>query len=238
MLMRLAAAIAMAVGIAPQSEPPRNVLFIGNSLTMANGLPGMVETLSSLAGGPRLRATVVATGGYSLEDHWNQGDARHALARGGWSDVVLQQGPSSQPDSRALLREYVRRFDREAQNVGARVAIYMVWPPRTGPGTFDQVRASYAQAARDVNGRLLPVGEAFRALMHDSSLVLLGPDGFHPTPLGSYVAASMIFHGLAGGEPFVPTSIASPTAAFPTITIKAPQAERLRAVIRDVTPRP
>ena len=46
----------------------------------------------------------VVFGGFSLEDHWNQGIAQRRIAEGGWSIVVLQQGPSSLPESQVALR--------------------------------------------------------------------------------------------------------------------------------------
>src|SRR6266850_4072585 len=74
------------------------VLFIGNSLTTANDLPGVVAALFVAAGGDPIECRTVAFPGYSLEDNWNRGDARRAIAEGGWSTVVLQQGPSALPE--------------------------------------------------------------------------------------------------------------------------------------------
>ena len=70
---------------------PLRVLFIGNSLTTANGLADMVEELASMAGDPAIDATVVAAGGHSLEDHWTLGEARRALGSGPWNAVVLRR---------------------------------------------------------------------------------------------------------------------------------------------------
>ena len=106
----------------------RRVLFVGNSLTTTNDLPAMVESLSVGGGGPRLECHAVAFPGYSLEDHWNRGDAARAIGAGGWAAVVLQQGPSALPESRAGLVEYARRFDVVVKRAGARTALYMVWP--------------------------------------------------------------------------------------------------------------
>src|SRR5581483_7906932 len=89
------------------------VLFIGNSLTAANDLPAVLQQLAVAAHRP-LTCRAVAFGGYSLEDHWNHGEARRAIAEGGWSFVVLQQGPSALPESRVLLVEYARRFAADA----------------------------------------------------------------------------------------------------------------------------
>jgi hypothetical protein len=73
----------------------------------------------------------------------------------------------------------------------------MVWPSSTRMGDFDAVSASYAMAAKDVDGLLLPAGDWWRsAWRQDAALALYGPDGFHPSPLGSYIAALAIYRGL------------------------------------------
>jgi hypothetical protein len=190
---------ATGVDGGPQSisREPFRILFIGNSLTAANNLPDIVESLSRARGDVMSTAAVTA-GNFSLEDHWNQGNARAAIARGGWSVVVLQQGPSALPESRVLLRDYTKRFAAEAQKVGARTALYMVWPSRARARDFDGVSESYAVAARDVGGMLLPAGEAWReAWRREPSLALYADDGFHPSELGSYLAALAVWRALS-----------------------------------------
>jgi hypothetical protein len=195
--------------VAPsQGETPRSgesasgrVLFIGNSLTEANGLPAMVETLSGQGATPISAASVVF-GGFSLEDHWNRGIAQRRIAEGGWSIVVLQQGPSSLPESQVALREWTARFDTIIRASGARTALYMVWPESDRRDAFDAVSRSYARAAEDVNGMLFPVGEAWRAAWRrDPALPLYGPDGFHPTPTATYLAALVIYQQITGRSP-------------------------------------
>ena len=180
------------------SIPVLRVLFIGNSLTASNGLPAMVEALSRAKGAKTVEATAVTANNFSLEDHWNQGPARATLAKGGWSIVVLQQGPSALPESRVLLRDYAKRFAADAAHVGARTALDMVWPSKTRDRDFDAVSESYALAAQDVAGTLLPAGDAWReAWRRDPSLTLYADDGFHPSGLGSYLAALAIWRGLS-----------------------------------------
>ena len=180
---------------------PLHVLFIGNSLTASNDLPGIVEGLGRMAG-LDVRSTAVARPGFSLEDHWNDGEARRAIARGGWSYVVLQQGPSALPESRVLLNEYARRFDGEIRRAHARPALLMVWPSADRSGDFDGVSGSYAGAAALVDGLLFPAGDAWRAAWRrEAGLALYGPDGFHPSRLGSSLAATVIVHHLGGRLP-------------------------------------
>jgi hypothetical protein len=202
------------------------LLFIGNSLTSANDLPGMVASLARIAGGPRIECEAVAFPNYSLEDHWNRGDAQKAIARGGWTTVILQQGPSALPESQVLLREYTQKFDTVIRRAGAKTALYMVWPFSSRRGDFDGVRASYQAAARDVGGQFLPVGEAWRAVWRrDPRIALYGPDGFHPTPDATYLAAAVIYQRLADTAPPAPP---------PSLSIPAERTAVIRQAVQDV----
>lgn len=183
----------------PEPDPGAHlaILFIGNSLTSTNNLPAMVAALAGSAGLERVRVARVTSGGFSLEDHWNAGIALDSIRRGGWDAVVLQQGPSTLPASREHLLEWSGRFDREIRAVGARTAIYMVWPP--AGGDLDAVSQSYAAAAAAVDGILLPAGEAWRTVLRDNAQIpLYAADQFHPAPAGSYLSALVIFGRLAG----------------------------------------
>jgi len=198
----LAAACSSGSGPAAATSPAGadRVLFVGNSLTEANELPLLVEALAE-AGGRPLRAESVTYGGASLEDHWGRG-TQDRIAAGGWRFVVLQQGPSALPESRANLREWTRRFDEEIRRAGGKTALYMVWPESFRREAFPDVSESYRLAAQDVGGILLPVGDAWvAAWRREATLPLYGPDGFHPSPAGSYLAALTIYGGLTAGSP-------------------------------------
>lgn len=193
----LAAVLAAASAGAAQMAPAR-VLFIGNSLTYANDLPGMVEDVS----GGAVTAVMVAFPDYSLDDHWRRGDALRAIRRGGWTHVVLQQGPSSLPESRRLLVRDATRFAREIRKAGAEVVLYGVWPAADRRPYFRAVSESYAAAAKAGGGTLVAVGDGWRAAWDaDPSLPLYGPDGFHPSPLGTYLGALMIARHVTGAVP-------------------------------------
>jgi hypothetical protein len=172
------------------------ILFVGNSLTAANDLAGRVEALAR-GSGDEVQCVTLALPNFSLEDHWNQGDAARVIAKGGWTFVVLQQGPSALPESRVLLVEYTRRFDRLIRQTGARTALYMVWPSEERRNDFAGVIRSYAAAAKAVDGILLPVGAAWRAAWQvDPAMPLYGDDRFHPTAVASSLAAVVIYERL------------------------------------------
>jgi hypothetical protein len=181
-----------ATGPAPEAFA---ILFVGNSLTYTNDLPGLVEGLL-VAAGTEADVRGVAFPDFGLEDHWVEGSASDLIAAGGWDVVAMQQGPSA-TEGRPSLLEYSERFAREIREAGAEPALYMVWPAAERSFDFPGVEASYADAARAVEGILLPAGTAWlEAWELDPDLRLYGPDSFHPSALGTHLAALTIIDRL------------------------------------------
>ena len=182
-----AAAKAVSPNAVAGEGTGEGVLFIGNSLTESNDLPARVAEITAAAG-HALRTSGVTLSGASLLDHWENGRAVRSIREGRWSVVVLQQGPSTLPESRTELIASTKQFAAEIRRVGARPALLMVWPL---PGQeASAVSASYRAAAEANDALLLPAGDAWTILNgRDPSLVLTVSDGFHPSVLGTYAAA-------------------------------------------------
>jgi hypothetical protein len=206
-ISRLILVAACLIGVgqglrAGEPAPALRVLFIGNSLTYVNDLPSLVAALAEAAGETPPEFGAVVACGFSLEDHWRQGEARKAIERGKWDFVVLQQGPSASAEGRALLVRYARRFAPEIRRAGAKPALYMVWPSAGRRQDFGGVCDSYRLAAEDIRGMLLPAGEAWRRVEKRApKLALYSSDGLHPTVAGSYVAGAVIYAQLYGRSP-------------------------------------
>jgi hypothetical protein len=180
----------------------RRLLFIGNSLTSVNDLPGIVQALADSAGGDQLAVATVAGPDMALVDHWTDGTARREIARGGWELVVLQQGPSSVEANSDSLRIFTGRFATEIAKVSARPALYSAWPTSGRQQDFPRAIESYALAASDVKGLLLPVASAWLAARQgDANLQLYAADGLHPTPTGSYLAALVMYAKILNRSP-------------------------------------
>ena len=193
LLGALVAAAVLAAGA--DAAPPQSlrVLFVGNSLTATNDLPGHVAALAA-ASGRRLEQRTLAVGGYSLEDHWGLGEAQKALASRSWDVVVLQQGPSALPESQTNLRAWAIRFADEARSRGTRPALLTVWPESYRQGALPEVIRSYGRAASAAGAELLPAGVAWQlAWRCNRRTALYGADGFHPSELGTYAAALVVF---------------------------------------------
>ena len=127
----------------------------------------------------------------------------------------MQQGPSALPESQANLREYAVRWSAEARANGARLALLTVWPESYRRGALTEVIASYRRAATSAKAELLPAGDAWRRAWHcEPGTPLYGRDGFHPSELGTYTAALVVYGRLFGA---------------PLIGGKPPSGVRLRA---------
>ena len=172
------------------AEADLRILFIGNSLTYSNDLPGLVRTIAAHKG-ISISTAMVARPNYALEDHWNSGI--ESVIRDLAPDVVImQQGPSSLPESRLHLVEWTERLAGPIREVGARPALLQVWPDLFRVHAFDDVRDSYKAAADAVDGDFIPFGEVMRGLLAVPGITPVAHDSFHPSGLGTIAGAAMV----------------------------------------------
>ena len=225
----LAIAGACASATAPKlvgSGPA--ILFIGNSYTYENDVPGLVQALAAAAGSP-VAVETVASPNYALIDHWNGGSsARSEIAKGGWKYVVLQQGPSSVEVNRDTLRLATKLFDADVRKIGGTSALFSAWPTQDRRVDFPRAIESYQIAASDVSGVFLPVAGAWIAAWNsDPTIALYADDGLHASAAGSYLTALVIFAKLTGKSP-----IGSPTQLAPAGGGRLTVAPQLAALLQ------
>jgi len=188
------------------AEEGLKVLFIGNSHTYANDLPGMLVGISRAAGDARpIEARRVVKGGSSLENHWSSGVALKAIERERWDFVVLQESTAGAIWGVEPMKKAAVSFDAAARKAGAKTVLYMTWK-RTDAEFADipleAWMASYLAVGREVNGLVAPVGVAWRsALEAEPGLKLQAADGNHATPTGSYLAACVLYAAITGRSP-------------------------------------
>lgn len=194
------ACLPAARTVAPLPPGGTRVLFVGNSLTYFNDLPGTLAALA-LTTGDTIRAAAVAYPDYALVDHLVQGDAVRAIRSDRWNYVVLQQGPSSLDINRDSLIAMTRLFDPEIKAAGGRTTLFSVWPQTVNAFTFPRAIESYRLAAEAVNGVYMPVGAAWQAaLSQDSTIPLYNADGLHPSVLGTYLSALVMYERITGKD--------------------------------------
>ncbi len=174
-----------------------NILFIGNSLTYTNGLPELVTGVAR-DNGVLINTEMLALPNYSLEDHWNDGKLQNLIKSEKFSYVIVQQGPSSQADGRAILIEYGERISTLCKKSNTKLVFFMVWPARANYYNFEGVIKNYIDAAAQTNSILCPVGKVWKTHFDKTTdFSYYGQDEFHPSLDGSKVAARVIYETLS-----------------------------------------
>jgi hypothetical protein len=187
-----------------------SVLFIGNSYTFGNGLPGMVEDWA-VALGLDLTTEMIAKGGAILEDHGMDPTTLAVIADTAPTYVVLQGqslvpfiAPFSFYSGAVMLAE-------AAHAAGSIPVFFETWARVAGHELYDGqlsghdptsmqavLRDVYKTATLNNNGVYAPVGDAWEtSLTEHPDLTLHGSDGSHAALTGSYLAAA-VFVSLLG----------------------------------------
>jgi len=194
-------------------QRPTRVLFIGNSFTARNDLPGLIAQLAA-ARGIEIEHALLSIGGASLRTHWNKGEARTAIERGKFDYVVLQEQSTLPIKKAARMRENVLLFDQTIRAAGARTVLYMTWARKHMPEKQKVLSDAYLSLGREISAIVVPVGDVWwRFIAKHDSPPLHDKDQSHPTLAGSYLAACVFLKTLFGQSPvgieFSPSGLAA-----------------------------
>lgn len=199
-----------------RSASTHRVLFIGNSYTYYNNLPGILEAIAAgVPSGPAIEAELVGRGGATLGWHLESGPAVEKLRSQRWDFVVLQEQSlwgGQAVDGRARLadpaqfHDAVRRWVALIRQEGAEPVLFMTWARRNPPEEFTLVQqrlaAGYDDIAAELGIPVAPVGLAWAEVHRGGSVPSLYlPDGSHPAAAGSYLAACVVYATITGFSP-------------------------------------
>jgi hypothetical protein len=203
--------VLVASSNARQDVKPIRVLFIGNSYTFVNDLPGMIAELAKAGKQPPLEFAQETPGGCTFEKHWNDGKAAVKIKQKSWDYVVLQeqsQRPLSDPKN---MFEFAGKLNGEIQAQRAKTILYQTWSRQDAPDKQDALSKAYLDLGTELKAEVAPVGMAWqKALRLNPMLVLHSTDKSHPNKSGTYLAACVFYGTLYGKSPVgLPGSIAS-----------------------------
>jgi hypothetical protein len=230
-----------------------HVLFIGDSYTYVNDLPGMLSQIAQTAGIPPTITTAQAViGGATLEELWDAGGAEEMIDDGGFTHVVLQ-GQSGEPlTDPSDFVAYAQKFESLIVDAGARPTLFVTWARAAGDPTYspnnygylldpgqmqDEVTAAYDGLARQwPHGLLACAGEAFRrAITQYPAIALQQSDFSHPTVAGTYLAACTFYVALTGRA--VPAQSAVPAGLDPQGAASLREVAQIGSACADVEPK-
>jgi hypothetical protein len=183
------------------------ILFVGNSLTFVNDLPGKVVTVANAdpSAPVSLKVRSITAPGATLSQLWSEGCGPAQLATDHFNVVVLQEhsffwDDAGNPNEAG---EAAGRWVSAARTFGATPFYFQPWtgPPIIGDGTFEEgvMKEATRQIANIYGARLVRVGEAFaEAEATPGAPDLFQSDRHHASEAGTWLAALVIFQGLTG----------------------------------------
>ena len=182
-----------------------HILFIGNSYTFVNDLPGMFTKLAK-SGGHRVETGMSAQGGWFLSDHVNSAETLDQIKSSKWNFVVLQEQselPASEQLRVSRMYPAARTLVKKIKEVGADPILFITWAHRDGwpdnsmPSYVNMqaaINIGYTTIGHELNLRMAPVGYAWSKLRQQNpQLNLWQEDGSHPSEQGTYLAACVFY---------------------------------------------
>lgn len=168
---------------------PIKMLFIGNSFTQRNNVPGLLAELAA-ARDITIEYELISVGGASLRTHWNAGKATAAIESGGYDYVVLQEQSTLPIKNATRMHENVRLFDEAIKQAGCKTVLYLTWARKNAPDSQQAITDAYQSIGKELKAIVVPVGLAWeKFLTKHETPVLHDRDASHPTLAGSYLAA-------------------------------------------------
>lgn len=174
----------------------QRILFVGNSLSYSNNLPKIVEDIATKFN-ISINADCLCYPNYAIVDHLNDVQLNQILSTNKIDFLIVQQGPSSQPEGKKMLIEDGAKLKVLCEKNNIKMGYFMVWTSKKWYHTFDLVIKNHELAAQKNNVLLFPVGNIWKLYNEENeSENLYDFDGFHPSKAGSFLSALTIFHKL------------------------------------------
>jgi hypothetical protein len=203
-LLRLTFFIVLLTGCNAIAGSSLRVLFIGNSHLAGNDVPGLLAQLARNED-RRLEVGSILRSGFTLENHWNAGEALSMIRKGDWDLVVLQAQSLEPIERQENYFKFVRLFNSEIRRAGARTVLHLGWA-RKDIGKPLELQPRWTkptlEIAREIGAGIVPVGIAWmNSLSGFPELMLYWSDGNHATLAGSYLAACTYYAALYQKSP-------------------------------------
>jgi len=183
------------------------ILFIGNSLTYYNDVPGMVRTLAQVYK-KRVFIDEITFPGVQLQEHSSDEYTARKIREQQWDFVILQEAVPevASPSHHRLIAPYVRTLKQLIHaNCPTTRIIYFMPYATTGGSDWGFVHVDYNDTQYSLNvGTLVfaaaesmmvaPVGYAWQTVYNQrKDFSLYANDGSHPSMYGGFLEACVYF---------------------------------------------
>lgn len=207
-----------------QTNPlaPKSAIFIGNSFFYYNNsMHGHLRNIISAADKKQsFRGTSVTISGSGLDWHnveayfQPNGIGRYSFVGDNkvqfnkldkLFDVAIMMDCSQcpvHPDLKSVFAEYAKKHSDTVRKHGAEPILFMSWAYADAPEMTEQLADAYVKTGNANNAMVIPAGLAFaRSIATRPDLNLYVPDKRHPSLMGTYLAANVVYASLFKKSP-------------------------------------
>lgn len=196
---------------------PKSAIFIGNSFFYYNNsMHGHLRNIISAADKKKpFRGTSVTISGSGLD--WHQVEAYfqpNGIGRYSFVgdnkvqfntldklfDIAIMMDCSQcpiHPDLSKVFVEFARKHSDTVRKHGAEPILFMSWAYADAPEMTEQLADAYVKVGNANNAMVIPAGLAFaKSIAMRADLDLYVPDKRHPSLMGTYLAANVVYASL------------------------------------------
>lgn len=203
-------------------EPPRSILWVGNSFfyynnSMHNYVGRLVRAADPKMGHRSTSATLSGSGldWHDMESYFRpNGIGKYSFVGDNeirfnkfdkLFDAVIMIDCSQcpvHPKLKAVFHEYAKKQSDIVRKHGATPVFLMTWAYKDKPEMTAQLAEEYTIAGNDNNALVIPAGLAFaKAIGKKPDLEFYQPDKRHPSLIGTYLAACTTYASIYRKSP-------------------------------------
>ena len=185
----------------PAATAQVSMLFMGNSHTSVNDVPGLTLRMVRAAWPDKTAEAVTAPEWMSLQDRSRDAASLALLRSRAWKFVVLQAQDYSSSGLYSYPIDGAVALVGESRKAGALPILFPEWP-RRGINETQRIYDLHLSIAREAPACVPPIPQAFDlAIARNPDLVLWAEDGNHSAPAGAFLAALVIATTMTGVAP-------------------------------------
>ncbi len=170
-------------------------LFIGNSHTYYNDMPKIFADICK-ENSVDMHVTMLTKGGMGLDYHADNEQTRFNILFGDYDYIVLQHVAHPMGEF-SVMEEASDKLMEWIKQTRSKACFYMTWTEENNEAFQEEMSAKYRKLADKYGCKVAPVGEKWRAHIHEHPEIdLYYEDRRHASFAGSRLAAQTIYDTL------------------------------------------
>lgn len=214
MRLRFTLFIFLFASIQCYAQQQRSALFLGNSYTASNDLPGLIKQIAESQGNT-FTFQKNTPGGHTLWGHAQNATSLDLVENASYDYLVLQgqsgelgfpnDGDAKFRASNFKAAEHLKHLSY-LRDTCHQTLLFMTWGYNNSPQQYadmqSTVSANYEDLAHALGSGVAPVGEAWRYVIENyPNIPLHSQDQSHPNIAGSYLAACVFYASMFQENP-------------------------------------